>query len=165
MRRAAPGATRPPGAGLQVAVTDGLGRGIPSAGLGRWLARVAPRRARGTMTIALVSDARMRALNRRYRGKDYATDVLSFPVLADRQTAPPPGGGAGGAVPISATSSSPGASRAGRPGRQGTARLKSFGFWRCTASCTSWDTITSTTMVRWRVWSAGSGGKAAFGKH
>jgi probable rRNA maturation factor len=82
MRRAAPGATRPPGAGLQVAVTDGLGRGIPSAGLGRWLARVAPRRARGTMTIALVSDARMRALNRRYRGKDYATDVLSFPVLA-----------------------------------------------------------------------------------
>jgi probable rRNA maturation factor len=35
------------------------------------------------MTIALVSDARMRALNRRFRGKDYATDVLSFPVLAD----------------------------------------------------------------------------------
>jgi probable rRNA maturation factor len=25
----------------------------------------------------------MRALNRRYRGKDYATDVLSFPVIAD----------------------------------------------------------------------------------
>ena len=83
MRRAAPGATRPPRVGLQVAVTDGLGRGIPSAGLGRWLARVAPRRARGTITIALVSDAQMRALNRRYRGKDYATDVLSFPVLAD----------------------------------------------------------------------------------
>ncbi len=83
MRRAAPGATRPPGVGLQVAVTDGLGRGIPSAGLGRWLARMAPRRARGTITIALVSDAQMRALNRRYRGKDYATDVLSFPVLAD----------------------------------------------------------------------------------
>jgi probable rRNA maturation factor len=30
------------------------------------------------MTVALVSDARMRALNRRFRGKDYATDVLSF---------------------------------------------------------------------------------------
>ena len=29
-------------------------------------------------SIALVSDARMRALNRQYRGKDYATDVLSF---------------------------------------------------------------------------------------
>jgi probable rRNA maturation factor len=35
------------------------------------------------MTIALVSDARMRTLNRRYRGKDYATDVLSFPAAAD----------------------------------------------------------------------------------
>lgn len=35
------------------------------------------------MTVALVSDARMRTLNRQYRGKDYATDVLSFPVMAD----------------------------------------------------------------------------------
>jgi probable rRNA maturation factor len=34
------------------------------------------------MTVALVSDARMRALNRQYRGKDYATDVLSFPTRA-----------------------------------------------------------------------------------
>jgi len=82
MRRAAPGATRTPG-GLQVAVTDALGRGISAASLGRWLARMAPRRARGTITIALVSDAQMRTLNRRYRGKDYATDVLSFPLLAD----------------------------------------------------------------------------------
>ena len=31
------------------------------------------------MTVALVSDARMRAINRRFRGMDYATDVLSFP--------------------------------------------------------------------------------------
>jgi probable rRNA maturation factor len=30
--------------------------------------------------VALVSDARMRTLNRTFRGKDYATDVLSFPV-------------------------------------------------------------------------------------
>jgi len=66
-----------------VAVTDALGRGISAASLGRWLARMAPRRARGTITIALVSDAQMRTLNRRYRGKDYATDVLSFPLLAD----------------------------------------------------------------------------------
>ena len=29
--------------------------------------------------MALVSDARMRTLNRSYRNKDYATDVLSFP--------------------------------------------------------------------------------------
>ena len=29
--------------------------------------------------MALVSDRRMRALNRQFRGKDKATDVLSFP--------------------------------------------------------------------------------------
>jgi len=34
------------------------------------------------MTVALVSDTRMRTLNRRFRGKDYATDVLSFPAEA-----------------------------------------------------------------------------------
>jgi probable rRNA maturation factor len=31
------------------------------------------------VSVALVSDARVRALNRSYRRKDYATDVLSFP--------------------------------------------------------------------------------------
>jgi probable rRNA maturation factor len=35
------------------------------------------------MTVALVSDARMRTLNRQFRGRDYATDVLSFPAEAD----------------------------------------------------------------------------------
>ncbi len=47
-------------------------------GLARWLARVAPRSARGEMGVALVADDRMRALNRRYRRRDYPTDVLSF---------------------------------------------------------------------------------------
>ena len=59
-------------------VTDGRGRAIKDGGLGRWLARVAPRTARGEVAIALVTDPRMRALNRTYRRKDYATDVLSF---------------------------------------------------------------------------------------
>ncbi len=49
-------------------------------GLGLWLTRVAPARARGTVSLAIVSDARVRTLNRTYRGKDQATDVLSFPV-------------------------------------------------------------------------------------
>jgi probable rRNA maturation factor len=40
---------------------------------------VAPARARGGVTIAIVSDARVRALNRQYRKKDQSTDVLSFP--------------------------------------------------------------------------------------
>jgi probable rRNA maturation factor len=64
---------------LRVSVTDERGRPVQSAGLARWLARTAPARARGTVTVALVSDTRIRALNQRYRGHDYATDVLSFP--------------------------------------------------------------------------------------
>jgi probable rRNA maturation factor len=65
---------------LRVEVT-----GARASGLAAWLRRAAPRRARGEVTIALVSDARVRALNRRYRGKDYATDVLSFPAR-ERET-------------------------------------------------------------------------------
>jgi probable rRNA maturation factor len=52
---------------------------VRSAGLGGWLPRVAPARARGVVGVAIVSDARVRSLNRRYRGRDAATDVLSFP--------------------------------------------------------------------------------------
>ena len=48
-------------------------------GLAAWLASVAPARARGTITVAIVSDARMRALNWKFRRKNKATDVLSFP--------------------------------------------------------------------------------------
>jgi probable rRNA maturation factor len=48
-------------------------------GLAAWLSSVAPARARGTITVAIVSDARVRALNRKFRKKDKATDVLSFP--------------------------------------------------------------------------------------
>jgi probable rRNA maturation factor len=62
--------------GLQVEV---VGAGPGSAALGRWLRRVAPVRARGTVTVAVAGDARVRELNRTYRGVDKATDVLSFP--------------------------------------------------------------------------------------
>ena len=60
------------------------GRGTRGAdpavgGLGPWLATIAPAAARGDVCVALVSDRRMRSLNRQFRGKDYATDVLSFP--------------------------------------------------------------------------------------
>ncbi len=58
-------------------------------GLGSWLEGVAPSRARGDVTVALVSDARMRALNRRFLGVNRATDVLSFPASDAR---PVPGG-------------------------------------------------------------------------
>jgi probable rRNA maturation factor len=64
---------------LKVDVCDA--RGLPAAapGLARWLAGVAPASARGNVTVVLATDARVRKLNHEYRGKDYATDVLSFP--------------------------------------------------------------------------------------
>jgi probable rRNA maturation factor len=66
---------------LRVLVANGEGRRVSAPGIARWLVRLAPRRARGVVSVALVSDARVRALNRQYRGHDYATDVLSFPFL------------------------------------------------------------------------------------
>jgi probable rRNA maturation factor len=51
---------------------------LRAAGLARWLQATAPKRARGVVAVALVSDGRIRQLNARYRGKDVATDVLSF---------------------------------------------------------------------------------------
>jgi probable rRNA maturation factor len=71
---------------LVVSVGDERGRPIAMKDLAVWLARVAPRRARGTVAIALVSDRRARVLNRTYRRCDYATDVLSFPARAGGAT-------------------------------------------------------------------------------
>ena len=56
-------------------VTSGV---VRAPGLARWLESVAPIRARGEVTVAVVPDARVRALNRQYRRTDTATDVLSF---------------------------------------------------------------------------------------
>jgi probable rRNA maturation factor len=63
---------------VQVVLVNRVTGERAAAGLGRWLARIAPARARGTLAVALLSDARVRALNRRYRGIDRVTDVLSF---------------------------------------------------------------------------------------
>jgi probable rRNA maturation factor len=65
--------------GIEVIVGDARGRPVRIAGLSPWLRRVAPPGARGRVSIAVVSDRRIRALNRTYRRKDYVTDVLSFP--------------------------------------------------------------------------------------
>jgi probable rRNA maturation factor len=55
--------------------------GLPaSRGLASWLAGIAPARVRADVTVAIVSDRRMRVLNRTFRGKDQVTDVLSFGV-------------------------------------------------------------------------------------
>ena len=77
---------------VRVRVSDERGRPLPG-GLSRWLANVAPARVRGTVCVAVVGDARVRALNRQYRGVDRATDVLSFPA-EDAGTASRSGSGA-----------------------------------------------------------------------
>ena len=59
-------------------ISDGRGRSVRAPGLAAWLAKVAPRNAPPEVTIALVSDARIRALNKQFRRKDAVTDVLSF---------------------------------------------------------------------------------------
>src|SRR5437870_5619914 len=72
----APGEQR---SALRVFVADDRGRRLRAIGVSRWLTAVAPPRARGTVSVALVSDRTSRTLNRRYRRIDRPTDVLSFP--------------------------------------------------------------------------------------
>ncbi|WP_445400278.1 rRNA maturation RNase YbeY [Zobellella sp. An-6] len=49
----------------------------------RWLSAVlAGERIEAEVTVRLVDEAESQALNRDYRGKDYATNVLSFPFEA-----------------------------------------------------------------------------------
>lgn len=67
---------------LDVSVSYGLPRkGLPAAASFRkWAAAAAQGRIRrADLAIRLVDLKEGRALNRHYRGKDYATNVLSFP--------------------------------------------------------------------------------------
>jgi probable rRNA maturation factor len=70
---------RPRAARLQVIVTTHTRRPLRVPGLNAWLVAAAPNRARGAVSVAFVDDAVIRDLNREYRSKDDATDVLSFP--------------------------------------------------------------------------------------
>ncbi|MFZ5658088.1 MAG: rRNA maturation RNase YbeY [Pseudomonadota bacterium] len=56
-------------------------RGVPAAASFRkWVAAALDRRIReADLSIRVVGEEEGRALNRHYRGKDYATNVLSFP--------------------------------------------------------------------------------------
>ena len=70
------------GARLRVTATDGRRRATRLGSLPRWLPEGAPARLCGEVAVALVTDARMRALNREFRRVDRVTDVLSFPAEA-----------------------------------------------------------------------------------
>jgi probable rRNA maturation factor len=83
---------------LVITLTAPDGASLPTRGLATWLAHAAPANARGEVTVALVSDARMRTLNRSYRNKDYATDVLSFPAFAEASARAGQAGRTGGAA-------------------------------------------------------------------
>src|SRR5690606_31428073 len=92
-RTAEPGPASRPAAGrggvmtrgpviLDVAVSYALPRtGIPAASSFRtWVAAALHGRIReADLAVRLVDEDEGRALNRHYRGKDYATNVLSFP--------------------------------------------------------------------------------------
>ncbi len=53
-------------------------KGLPAPGRLRAFARAALGRTRGELTIRIVDRPECHALNRRYRGKDRPTNVLSF---------------------------------------------------------------------------------------
>ena len=68
---------------LVVTVCDAAGGPVRVPGLAAWLVGIAPRAARGTVTLVITTDKRIRTLNRTWRGVDKATDVLSFPAGDD----------------------------------------------------------------------------------
>ena len=77
-RRARP-KTRPRKSDRRLTVDIVVPPGVRAPGLAAWLERIAPARARGSVVIAVVTDRRIRELNRQYRQKNVPTDVLSFP--------------------------------------------------------------------------------------
>ena len=60
----------------------GAGKKVPARGLGKIAAAilVIVEQSGAELSLALTGNAEMKKLNAQYRGKDYATDVLSFPL-------------------------------------------------------------------------------------
>jgi probable rRNA maturation factor len=66
-----------------VSVIEEGGRSTGAKTLAAWLVRAAPRSARGTVSVAILPDSKVKTLNRKYRRKNTPTDVLSFPGIDD----------------------------------------------------------------------------------
>jgi probable rRNA maturation factor len=90
---AADAAAAPRRAPVRVAVSNGVRSSVPGTrAISQWVQLGAAGRVRRTMDLSLrvVGAGEGRALNRRYRGRDYPTNVLSFAApraarLRDRQ--------------------------------------------------------------------------------
>jgi probable rRNA maturation factor len=76
---------------VKVYLRDATRRRFDRRGLRRALGRLLEETGEGDASVALtlVGDAGMRRINRERRGKDRATDVLSFPLYAAGEAAPP----------------------------------------------------------------------------
>lgn len=72
---------------------DWTARGVSPSGLGRFV-RAAQRAVglKGEVQVLLADDATLKRLNRAFRGKNKATDILSFPVGPDAALFGEPGG-------------------------------------------------------------------------
>ena len=66
-----------------ISIESDVGEGLSKAGLSRFLGRAqAAVGLAGQVEVLLTDDAELKRLNRSFRGKNKATDVLSFPAAA-----------------------------------------------------------------------------------
>jgi probable rRNA maturation factor len=79
------------GPAIEVVIASARWRRVPRAGtmVRRAITAAAPATARNAeVSVTLTSDRSMKALNRRWRGRDKPTNVLSFPAATGKPGAP-----------------------------------------------------------------------------
>ena len=112
-------------------------RGLSRRSLAEFVAQASgAARLKGAVSVMVTDNRQMRALNARFRGKNQATDVLSFPPLAVAY-------GLAGDIAISLDIATQNARSLGH-----SLPMK-FRFWSCTGSCTLRGMIMSMTTAKW----------------